>query len=137
MGELNFCTIGDIFKLIQIQLLSDVTSDAGIPLVVTRILHNKLYYTLFFGARCYSLYFDLTQIASYIAPILLPFIFYAIFSKTWRTYILTFFFCTPIFMILFFGKISLQNKILIFQIFYLIIAVIGCLKIWRDVRKKK
>lgn len=130
MGELGFCNYHDILKAISTQFLIDSTTDTGWPLFLVRMLHNKLYYGVFYSLRCYFLYIDTAQFSLFFPPVLYPFIVYAFFGKKWRKRIWMSVLVMPILFIIFSSRIGLGEKILVFKIFYILIAIIGGIKIF-------
>lgn len=129
MGELGFCNINDILKSISTQLLTDITTDVGWPLFLIRMLHNKLYYGVFYSLRCYLLYLDTYQLSLFISPVLYPFIVYALYGKKWRKIIWFAVLLMPILYIYFSSRIGLGEKIVVFKIFYIFISILGLLKL--------
>lgn len=129
MGELGFCNLNDIFKAISTQLLIDTTTDGGWPLFLVRMLHNKLYYGVFYSLRCYFLYIDTAQFSLFISPVLYPFMVYALFGKKWRKRIWMSVLLMPIFFIIFSSRIGLGEKILVFKLFYILISCLGIIKL--------
>lgn len=129
MGELNFCNFNDIFQAMNTQILSDITTDGGLPLLLVRLLHNKLISIIFNSSRCYLLYFDASQLIVFISPILYPFILYALFGKKWRRKVWFIFLLFPIIFMYFSPPWQIGSKIIIFKLFYMYFAVIGFIKV--------
>jgi hypothetical protein len=136
MGELGFCTIGDILKSISIALATDLTSDGGLLVFFSRILHNKLYYGVFYSLRCYFLYLDSFQLSLFVSPYLYPFILFALFGKMWRKRVWGMTLLMPLFFI-FVPHMQLGEKIWWFKVFYVALAFVGGVKILFRIRKKK
>ena len=129
MGELGFCTIPDILKQIQTQFIIDITTDSNMPISFMRILHNKLFYGLFFTLRCYFGYLDPFQVLRFTSPIILALVIYAIIEKRYRKIILITIFIMPVFFILNPLRINLEAKIMYYKYYFWIIAMIGLVKI--------
>jgi len=128
MGELGLCTLKDIFALSQTQLLGDITTDAHVPILLIRALHNKIFYQLFFSLRCYFLYLDVVQIDRFLPALLLPVIFYALWGKRWRIKILITVVLFPLLMISNPLGFSLGQRISLFTVYYIGLSLIGTLK---------
>lgn len=124
MGELDFCTVSDILKSFAHQLPTDVAADAGSPIWLTRLLHNKVYYGAFLSLRCYLLYFDIKQIVFFLGPFLLPFIGYSFFGKRWKV-LLPIMLLMPLYFIFNPLDLTLHQKIDSFKVFYWSLALIG------------
>lgn len=125
MGELNFCTIGDIIKSAHDQLISDLSLDLGLPYLVSRILHNKILSGFFHTLRCYLLYFDAIQLGQFIPLIALPLIIYAFVSGKRKKTLILIQLLIPVFFIINPFNLSLGQKINLFQFYYLYLAIIG------------
>ena|SRR3989338_10744101 len=128
MGELGFCHSGDVLAHIATAIASDIPADSGMPFVLIRTLHNKLYYGLFFSLKCYLRYFDAQQIFTFISPFLVPFIVFAYWAKFWRKGILFITFLFPLIMIFPLKSLEIGTKIYIFQGFWIFLAITGLIK---------
>ena len=135
MGELGLCTIGDIAKTVATQLIVDITTDVNVPFWLIRLLHNKITYWEFFGSRCYLLYFDASQWAQFLSPFLLPFVFAAFLAKK-RRIIMGICVLMPLFFIFNPLHLSLYQRILAYQVFYMLLAIVGCITIIRGILRK-
>lgn len=128
MGELGFCTVSDILKSVSVQILSDITTDVGIPIWLVRLLHNKVVSTVFYSLRCYLLYTDVNQLTFFLPVVLFPFIIYAFWEKRWRKIIISGHIIFPLFFILNYLNLNLQIKIMIFRYYYIILGLTGIVK---------
>ena len=137
MGELGLCVISDIVNAVKSQLLSDITTDVGVPLFFIRFLHNKVTYMIFFSSRCFFKYIDFNQFVFFASPFLLPFIFASFMLKPFKKFFLLSLFLFILFMIINFFNLNLGERIWFFQLFYMSLAVIGFVKIIRKILKKK
>lgn len=131
MGEIDFCTINDLKNTIFSQLISDITTDVNIPIILVRLMHNKLFFAFYYSIRCYLLYIDTIQIARFVSPILFPFIIYGLFSKLWIKTIVGSFFLFPLFFIFNPLDLGLGEKILLFKGIYMFFSLVGFIKIVR------
>ena len=129
MGELGFCHYSDIFAAIKLQLISDITTDGGWPFFLIRALHNKFISGIIFSLQCYLGYFDTQQVFAFISPFLLPFIVYALWGKMWRKGIIILTLIFPVIFIFILKPLNLGIKIYIFQGFWILIAVLGWMKL--------
>lgn len=134
MGELGFCTTNDIIQAVFRQLIADISADGNVPIMLVRLVHNKLFFSLFFSLRCYLFYFDASLFARYLSPILWPYIIYALVSKRWRRLFLISLFIFPIFMMFNPFKFSLGTKYYVYLCYYMVLAILGGLKIILDKR---
>ena len=129
MGELNFCVFHDIIKTAYEQLINDLSTDLGLPYLVTRLFHNKVFSLIFASLRCYFLYFDLTQLARYVPRILIPLIGYAFWDKRFRKIIVPAQTLIPFFFIFNPLHLSLGGRIETFGIYYSVLGLIGGIKL--------
>lgn len=128
MGEIGFCTTGDILKEVATLIISDITTDVDIPFFLIRALHNKPLYFFLTSLRCYFQYLDTTQLAIFVSPFLYPFIVFALLNKKWRRLILISFIFFPLIFIFNPFSWSLGTKIYIYQGYFMILAVVGFVK---------
>lgn len=136
MGELNFCHLKDILAVVHNQLISDITTDTGLPLILIRILHNKLVGGLLNSFRCYVLYLDLGQVTRFVSPFLLPFMVFALLGKWKRKLIWTIVLIYPLVFILRGNFLNLGDKIMAFKIFFMTLSLVGFVKMVRTVNLK-
>lgn len=136
MGELGFCTIHDWFTNLSIQLIVDITTDTGLPYLLTRFLHNKFAEGIYLGARCYILYLDSGKLSLFISPFLYPLILVALIESRWRKFLWLIFLTMPIFFIMDPLKLDLSGRILIYRIFMMTFAVAGFIKAVLFVKRK-
>jgi hypothetical protein len=128
MGELGFCTARDILHIIQVSLISDITTDGNVSLWLIRLLHNKAVFMLWYSARCYGAYFDITQIMRIIPVILLPYIMVALTSGKKRRWIWLAQLLFPLPLIII-SNLGLGLRIELFKWYYLALSAIGAIKL--------
>lgn len=132
MGELGFCHLSDLIKEINLRLLSDITTDGGVPIWLVRMLHNKIAVGAFLSSRCYLQYLDPAQIVTFVSPFLLPFIVYAFIAKKGRKILLTFILIMPLIFIFTLKSLSLGTKIYLYKGIFLLMAFWGFMKLnWK------
>lgn len=139
MGELGFCTINDIVTTVATSLLSDITTDGGIPLWLVRVLHNKAiaYFTATW--RCYFLHLDVTHITQDVSPILIPFIIGTILIAPGRKYFAALLLLFPLFLMINPLHLPLTGntgRIFVTSYFFSFLAVTGAIKLCTKVMKR-
>ena len=134
MGELGFCHYNDVIAGVVNQLAADLAADSGIPLFLVRALHNKIIVGIIYSLRCYLGYLDTAQIFSFVSPFLLPFLIYAFSGLRWRKRIVAAILLFPLIFIFLLKPLEIGTKIYIFRGFYILLAIIGCLKLILKIR---
>lgn len=135
MGELGFCTLADIIKKVQDQLLTDLAIDGNTPYLLSRFLHNKFFSYPFHTLHCYTQYFDIKQISLIVPFVFIPFILLAFFNRKMRKSILISLALLPLFFILNPFHLNLQIKIILFQVYYVLVAVVGIISLFTGILK--
>lgn len=136
MGELGLCTATDVFAAMMRQLASDIPADYGLPLLLIRLLHNKLFSFPFFFLRCYLLYFDALQVNRFLSPLLLPFIIYATVQRRGRKFIVLSLILFPLFLIFNPLKFNLGTRYYIYVGYFASLSFFGWLKFFLEVYLK-
>lgn len=134
MGELGFCHLNDVFGAAATQLAGDIPADTGWPIILIRILHNKLIAGFILSLRCYFGYFDTQQVFGFISPFLLPFIVYSFWGVLWRKRIIILTLIFPVVFIFLLKPLEIGTKIYVFQGFYIFIAILGFVKMVKNIR---
>lgn len=129
MGELNFCVLADITKAVYEQILNDLSTDTGVPYLVSRMLHNKLVQYPFQFGRCYLLYFDTKQLTVFTQIFLLPLVLYAFIEKSGRKILIVIQLFMPLFFIFNLLDLNLGARIEAFRWYYIGLALIGGIKL--------
>jgi len=125
MGELGFCHLKDLLSTINTALVSDITTDSGIPIFLVRMVHNKIWYWFLFSSRCYLSYLDPGRIFYNVSPFLMPFVIASFSGKKWRKLAVSLLLLFPIFGITQFQLFNLGTKINLFRLFYMFLSIIG------------
>lgn len=136
MGELNFCTLADIFKTAYEQLINDLSLDLHLPYFISRLFHNRLFFLIVPSLRCYILYFDMSQLVRYVPRILIPFILYAFWEKRFRKVLFSMQLLLPFFFIVNPFNITLGSRIYIFGGYYSLIGLLGAIKLFTREKKR-
>jgi hypothetical protein len=131
MGDLGFCHYSDIAGAVARQLLSDTTADGGIPLLLTRALHNKVITYFILSLRCYLGYFDTEMLFNFISPFLAPFLLTCVLLHHYRKGLLVLLFVMPLFFIGNPLHLGLGSRISVYTWFFVLIAIVGCIKLIR------
>lgn len=129
MGDLGFCQSGDIVTAVFRQLLADFSSDGGVPLFVVRALHNKIIAYFILTLRCYIGYFDTEMLFGFVSSFLLPFLFSAALLPKFRRVLLSLLLLIPLFFIFNPLRLDLGARISSYTWFFMLMAIIGCLKL--------
>ena len=128
MGELNFCTAADIFKIAYENAISQLSKDVAFPFLVSRFFHNKIFSFIHNILRCYILYFDTKQLGRWVPLIFLPFIFFALIAKGGRKWIWSIQIMMPIFFIFNPLHLELGAKLIWFKMYYETVGTLGIVK---------
>lgn len=129
MGELNFCTIHDVWKLAFEQLINDLSTDLGLPYLLTRAFHNKLFPFIYAFLRCYFLYFDLSQIVRFVPRILIPLAAFAFWEPRFRKALIAVQIVFPFIFIFNPAHWSLGARINLFSAYYICLGLLGGIKL--------
>lgn len=128
MGELNFCTIGDILKTTYESLIGDLSLDLKLPYLASRYFHNKVSAGIFHSLHCYFLYFDTRQLGRWVPLIFLPFILYAFLQPRWRKALIIIQLLMPVFFIFNPLRLDLTQRKDLFSLYYMVIGAVGIVK---------
>ena len=131
MGELGFCHLKDLLSVITTALVSDITTDGGIPIFLVRMVHNKIWYWFLFFSRCYLSYLDPGRIFYNVSPFLMPFIIASFIGKKWRKLTLFLLLLFPLVGFTQFQQFNLGTKINLFRFFYMSLSIIGFISLAR------
>ena len=138
MGELGFCTIADLTQYLRHNLAIDLAVYSGTPLVLVRLLHNKILYTLLPWIRCYLSYFDTITYGNFMPVLLIPFILYGLLTNPGRKWLWPVQLLLPFFFIINPLYLGLEPKVQIFSGYYYTLAGVGIIKLTYDwIRKRK
>ena len=131
MGELGFCHLKDLLSTINTALVSDITTDSGIPIFLVRMVHNKIWYWFLFSSRCYLSYLDPGRIFYNVSPFLMPFIIASFTAKKWRKLTVSLWLLFPLVGFTQFQQFNLGTKINLFRFFYMSLSIIGFISLAR------
>jgi len=137
MGELGFCHLKDLLSAITTALVSDITTDGGIPIFLVRMVHNKIWYWFLFSSRCYLAYLDPGRIFYNVSPFLMPFVIALFTGKKWRKFTVSLLLLFPIVGITLFQEFNLGTKINLFRLFYMFLSITGFVKVISLILKTK
>ncbi|MBI2616906.1 hypothetical protein HYW55_02115 [Candidatus Gottesmanbacteria bacterium] len=137
MGDLGFCTIVDIANTTYTSLLSDIPADFGMPFFFIRLLHNKLSIFSWSTLKCFFQYFDIEQITQFLPPVLIPYIAYFLIRIPKKKVIYSLLGSVYIFFILDPFHWNLGTKIIIYQVLYFGLSILGGILFTLRLNKRK